>query len=147
MRTAGYGPYEAAIYVELACRVVEVGPSGLGRNPLTIVGFLVFMLGFVVFALGAFASVNSPTFTPGVPPGVIGGFVIGIVGMIILAVSRIAGQSAPIPPPPPIQQPMVPAGTIGPVALNCPACGAPAQAVDRFGVATCPNCNTRFLVR
>ncbi len=147
MRPTGYGPYQAAIYVEPACRVVEVRPSGLGRNPLTIVGLLVFMLGFVVFALAGFASVNSPTFAPGFPPGVIVGFIIGIVGMIILAVSGIAARSAPIPPPPPIQQPMVPAGTVGPVALNCPACGAPAQAVDRFGVATCPNCNTRFLVR
>lgn len=147
MRPAGYEPYEAAIYVKLACRIVEVRPSSLGRSPLTIVGLVVFMLGFVVFALAGFASVNAPTFTPGFPPGVLIGFAIVIVGMIILAVSGIAARSAPIPPPPPIQQPMVPAGTVGAVALHCPACGAPAQAIDRFGVATCPNCNTRFLVR
>lgn len=126
---------------------MEVSPSSLGRNPLTIVGILVFFLGFIVFALAGFASVSSPTFTPGFPPGVIVGFVIGLLGMLILAFSAMAARSAPIPPPPPIQQPMVPAGTVGPVALNCPACGAPAQDIDRFGVATCPNCGTRFLVR
>jgi len=42
---------------------------------------------------------------------------------------------------------MVPAGLEGPVALNCPNCGAPSEAVDRFGVATCTHCATRFLVR
>ncbi len=69
-----------------------------------------------------------------------------IVIMIVLAVTQ--GFSQPrIPPPPPIQQPMVPAGQVGPVALNCPNCGAPPQNVDRFGVATCTYCNTRYLVR
>ncbi len=52
-----------------------------------------------------------------------------------------------IPPPPPIQQPMVPAGQQGPVALNCPNCGGPPTNVDRFGIATCSYCGTRFLVR
>ena len=52
-----------------------------------------------------------------------------------------------IPPPPPIQQPMVPAGQQGPVALSCPNCGGPPTNVDRFGIATCSYCDTRFLVR
>jgi len=52
-----------------------------------------------------------------------------------------------IPPPPPIQQPMVPAGQQGPVALSCPNCGGPPTNVDRFGIATCSYCGTRFLVR
>lgn len=109
---------------------------------------MVFLLGFVVFAVAGFASVNaSSPITPGFPPAVLCGFGLAAVGMVILAVSGIVSRSAPIPPPPPIQQPMVPAGTQGPVGLNCPACGAPAQDIDRFGVATCPNCNTRFLVR
>lgn len=69
-----------------------------------------------------------------------------IIIAVVFTVSR--GAMAPrIPPPPPIQQPMVPAGQVGPVALNCPNCGAPPQNVDRFGVATCTYCNTRFLVR
>ena len=69
-----------------------------------------------------------------------------IVVVIVLAVTQGFTQQR-IPPPPPIQQPMVPAGMQGPIALNCPNCGAPPQNVDRFGVATCTYCNTRFLVR
>ncbi len=72
------------------------------------------------------------------------------VVVLIIAIVWAASQGATsyrIPPPPPIQQPMVPAGQAGPVALNCPNCGAPPQNVDRFGVATCTYCNTRFLVR
>lgn len=73
-------------------------------------------------------------------------FIVFVVIMIVFATSRGA-MSYRIPPPPPIQGPMVPAGQTGPVALNCPNCGAPPQNVDRFGVATCTYCNTRFLVR
>lgn len=73
-------------------------------------------------------------------------FVVFLVLVIVFAASRGA-MSSRIPPPPPIQGPMVPAGQVGPVALNCPNCGAPPQNVDRFGVATCTYCNTRFLVR
>lgn len=69
-----------------------------------------------------------------------------ILVVIVIAATQGSFQRR-IPPPPPIQQPMVPAGQTGPVALSCPTCGAPAQSVDRFGVATCTYCNTRFLVR
>ena len=72
--------------------------------------------------------------------------VIVIIIVVVLAASQGATR-APIPPPPPIQQPMVPAGQVGPIALNCPNCGAPPVNVDRFGVATCTYCGTRFLVR
>ncbi len=117
---------------------------------MAIVGALVFFIGFVVFAVAGFTSVNSnslPTGSPGFPTAVLCGFAIAGIGVGIIMLSGLMARSAPIPPPPPIQQPMVPAGTQGPVALNCPACGAPAQDIDRFGVATCPNCNTRFPVR
>lgn len=73
-------------------------------------------------------------------------FILLVVVLVALGVSR-GSMGSRIPPPPPIQQPMVPAGQTGPVALNCPNCGAPPQNVDRFGVATCTYCNTRFLVR
>lgn len=73
-------------------------------------------------------------------------FILMVVVLVGLGVSR-GSMVTRIPPPPPIQQPMVPAGQAGPVALNCPNCGAPPQNVDRFGVATCTYCNTRFLVR
>jgi len=76
-----------------------------------------------------------------------------IVGVIVIVflVATVAGafQSRPnLPPPPPVQQPMVPAGLQGTaVSLNCPNCGAPPENIDRFGVAMCTHCGTRFLVR
>ncbi len=74
-----------------------------------------------------------------------GVFLVIVIVIVIAATQGTFRQR--IPPPPPIQQPMVPAGQVGPVALSCPNCGAPPQNVDRFGVATCTYCNTRFLVR
>jgi len=68
-----------------------------------------------------------------------------IVLVVILASGGFGRRT--IPPPPPIQQPMVPAGQQGPVALSCPNCGGPPTNVDRFGIATCSYCGTRFLVR
>jgi hypothetical protein len=73
--------------------------------------------------------------------------VILIVVIVLIAVTMGSSRRAGLPPPPPVQGPMVPAGLQGPVALNCPNCGAPPQAIDRFGVATCTYCGTRFLVR
>lgn len=71
-----------------------------------------------------------------------------LVAILLIALSAMGwGQQRRLPPPPPIQQPMVPAGMQGPIALSCPNCGAPPSNVDRFGVATCPYCSTRFLVR
>ena len=120
---------------------------GIPQNPLTIVGVVVFLVGFIVFAVSGFASVQSTI--GGLPDmsGVICGWVLAAVGMVIMVASRWLVRSAPIPPPPPIQQPMVPAGQGGPIGFNCPACGAPAENVDRFGVAVCTHCTTRFLVR
>jgi hypothetical protein len=69
-----------------------------------------------------------------------------VVVILIIILAQSSGQRR-IPPPPPIQQPMVPAGQQGPVALNCPNCGGPPTNVDRFGIATCSYCGTRFLVR
>jgi hypothetical protein len=105
------------------------------------VGFGIFFLIFFVSGIG-FGMVGFPffIFAP------FCAFFIVIIIVIALAASR-GMTSSRIPPPPPIQQPMVPAGQVGPIALNCPNCGAPPQNVDRFGVATCTYCNTRFLVR
>jgi hypothetical protein len=75
-----------------------------------------------------------------------GFFLIVLAVVIFVAVSGSASRRV-IPPPPPIQQPMVPAGQQGPMELACPNCGAAPRTVDRFGVATCDYCNTRFLVR
>jgi hypothetical protein len=72
--------------------------------------------------------------------------VLFIVLIFIIVFAQGANRRR-IPPPPPIQQPMVPAGQQGPVALSCPNCGGPPTNVDRFGIATCSYCGTRFLVR
>ncbi len=117
------------------------------QSPGAIVGIIAAVVIAAVFIIlfassTAFGVAGFPTFMFLPFCGV---FVV-IVVVIVLAISQ--GMNQPrIPPPPPIQQPMVPAGTQGAVALNCPNCGAPPQNVDRFGVATCPYCNTRFLVR
>lgn len=73
-----------------------------------------------------------------------------VIVVIVLIAANAAGafrRPSSLPPPPPIQQPMVPAGREGPLAINCPNCGAPPGAVDRFGVAMCTHCGTRFIVR
>lgn len=106
-------------------------------STVAIIGFFVFagvfMGGLVIFP-GAFLGVLCLPLL----------FVIIVVAIIAFATSS---SRRTIPPPPPIQQPMVPAGQQGPVALNCPNCGGPPANVDRFGIATCSYCGTRFLVR
>jgi hypothetical protein len=107
------------------------------------------MLVFVfvlVFILGGMSSLGV-----GMPFDFLGpfcGIFAFVIVLVVVLIAASAGRSPyRIPPPPPIQQPMVPAGTQGPVALNCPNCGAPPQNMDRFGVATCTYCSTRYLVR
>ena len=75
------------------------------------------------------------------------GFLFVVIILLVIVLVTSASRRNVLPPPPPIQQPMVPAGTLGPIALSCPNCGAPPVNVDRFGVATCTYCGTRFIVR
>lgn len=122
--------------------------TGPGGSPATLLGLAVFLVFVVVIFIIFFTTAAG--MGAGVPfdfAPFCGIFVFIIILAIALSVAGLGGRRAPIPPPPPIQQPMVPAGLQGPVALNCPNCGAPPQGVDRFGVATCPYCNARFLVR
>lgn len=117
------------------------------QSPGTIVA-VVLAVAFAVFFLVVLVSGFGFGMT-GLPFGFLApfcAFFVIILIVIVVAVSQGMTQSR-IPPPPPIQQPLVPAGQQGPVALTCPNCGAPPQNVDRFGVATCTYCNTRFLVR
>lgn len=122
-------------------------------NPGVLVGLALFLIGFFIFALTAIMGMASATsfLSTGVFPdfsGAVWGWGIAMLGIFVMIASSLLNRSSRmIPPPPPIQQPTVPAGTQGPVGLNCPACGAPAENVDRFGVAVCTHCNTRFLVR
>lgn len=104
---------------------------------LFVVGFFVFVFAGLGLGVSGFSSFIFAPFCL---------FIVFVIIAVVLAASR-GTLSSRIPPPPPIQGPMVPAGQAGPIALNCPNCGAPPQNVDRFGVATCTYCNTRFLVR
>ena len=118
------------------------------QSPGALVGVILVILFGAFFALAEVAEMPAAN-----PLGGAGFMLLPCCGVIVvlvivIAVAALQGSSRPgIPPPPPIQQPMVPAGQVGPVALNCPNCGAPPQTVDRCGVATCGYCNTRFLVR
>jgi hypothetical protein len=121
-------------------------PSGPGRPPDAAVIGIILVIVLAVFGIVAFASVGGPTsmmFSSGaflcVP-------IVFAIIFLVIAFAQGASRRT-IPPPPPIQQPMVPAGQQGPVALSCPNCGGPPTNVDRFGIATCSYCGTRFLVR
>ena len=91
---------------------------------------------------------------PGAIPIPFLGQLIVAMGLLVLSIDLICvgivvARGALLRPllPHEIRQPMVPAGTQGPIALSCPNCGAPPVNVDRFGVATCTYCATRFIVR
>jgi len=104
----------------------------------------------VVIAVVVLLVVGGIAFLVGFPEiAFIGAFCIPVLFIILIVVAALAfgTRRRTIPPPPPIQQPMVPAGQQGPIALNCPNCGGPPTNVDRFGIATCSYCGTRFLVR
>jgi len=118
-----------------------------GQSPVLVVVIViavVFGIGFLFFLVAGLGLGAA-----GFPAFILAPFCLFIL-FIIIAIAWAATRGmmpSQIPPPPPIQQPMVPAGQTGPIALNCPNCGAPPQIVDRFGVATCTYCNTRYLVR
>jgi len=109
---------------------------------IVVTGFLIFVIVMIVF-LG-FAGLS---FFP--EAGFLFVLCIPVLIVILIGVTALAkiSRRRTIPPPPPIQQRMVPAGQQGPVALDCPNCGGPPTNVDRFGIATCSYCGTRFLVR
>lgn len=103
---------------------------------------MIILFGFFAF----FVAATTGTFVPGIVPFVACLPVLFVIVIILVAIASTSSQRR-IPPPPPIQQPMVPVGQQGPVALDCPNCGGPPTNVDRFGIATCSYCGTRFLVR
>ena len=105
---------------------------------VVIAAVLIMVFGILAFLVGGF-------------PAALGlGFfcipILFVILVLVITLARSSGRRA-IPPPPPIQRPMVPAGQQGPVALDCPNCGGPPTNVDRFGIAVCAYCGTRFLVR
>jgi hypothetical protein len=109
---------------------------------------LAFVVGFVLLAM--FGGVFGRAFGGVSGLGSAGFICIPILFIILVAALGLYRQFSghrTIPPPPPIQQRMVPAGQQGPVTLDCPNCGGPPSNVDRFGIAVCSYCGTRYLVR
>jgi hypothetical protein len=115
------------------------------QNPALLAVVAVVLIAVVFFVAIASEVGGSSGFAFSFAPFFCIPFLFVIVFIIIAAASGTSRRT--IPPPPPIQQPMVPAGQQGPVALSCPNCGGPPTNVDRFGVATCSYCGTRYLVR
>jgi hypothetical protein len=124
-------------------------PTPVFRRTTNVAVFVIVGVIVAIVAMVTIVSLLTPFGMFGFAPfcGFFAVFIAIIVIAVIAAATRGFGGGSRLPPPPPIQQPMVPAGMQGPVALNCPNCGAPPQSVDRFGVATCTYCNTKFLVR
>ena len=115
-----------------------------GPQIVAIVLVVVFVVVFLVIGAGMLSPFGTGLSSAGFIP--LCGAVIFVVVLLVVAFSS-GMQRRTLPPPPPIQQPMVPAGTQGAVELACPNCGAAPRTIDRFGVATCDYCDTRFLAR
>lgn len=124
-----------------------LGPRPLAwQSPAAVASIIAVVVIGIAVAIAFSAMLGGPTGFPSIVfVPFCGVFLVVILIIVFVAIQGTTQQR--IPPPPPIQQPMVPVGAQGPIALNCPNCGAPPQNVDRFGVATCTYCNTRFLVR
>ena len=120
-------------------------PRGSPLTPAVIAGIVVLVVALLAVPLILFSAMTgtSMVFFP------FCGFILVliVVVVVLVAVALNPSRRAGLPPPPPVQGPMVAAGMQGPVALNCPNCGAPPEAIDRFGIATCRYCGARFLVR
>ncbi len=113
------------------------------RNRGYAAGIVIVFIGFFVFMFGsAFAAITEIAHPA----------LVALLGMMLLMVGGVvagmAGDRAPTPLPPPPAIPTPPPSHIGtPAVMDCPNCGAPPRAIDRFGVATCEYCETRFVVR
>ncbi len=113
------------------------------RNRGFAIGMVIVFIGFFVFMFGTLIAALTWIVHP---------VIVALVGMgLLTAGGVVAGMSggdetpAVPPPPPPIQGPASQGPRVA-GALSCPNCGAPPRAIDRFGVATCEYCETRFLV-
>lgn len=116
-----------------------VAPGGRS-TPAALVGGVLLVIGFLVFVFGSVFGDS------GLVIAAVLGFIFIVVGIALLAIGGATRRRA-IPPPPPIQQPPGQRTPGGAAEIACPNCGAPPGQVDRFGIATCNYCGTRFLVR
>ena len=125
--------------------VPYVRPVRSRQNPANVAGLGLIFAGFSTFMFGTLAAAVTGVVHPVLMAGL--GFVLMIAGGGMMAMAG-PGEQKTMPPPPMVQSPL-PAGPQvprGSIEIPCPNCGAPPASVDRFGVATCGYCQTRFLV-
>ena len=126
-------------------QVPYVQPVGSPVHPGAAAGLALTFVGFFTFMFGTLAAAVTGIVHPVLVA--ILGFGLMFGGGALFAFSD-SGQRKGMPPPPAVQAPPAPAqGPRGALEIPCPNCGAPPTGVDRFGVATCAYCQTRFLVR
>ena len=126
-------------------QVPYVRPAGRRYNPANVGGMALIFAGFFVFMFGTLVAAVTGIVHPVLM--VVLGFGLMFGGGAVFAMAD-SGTKPTVPPPPVIQPP--PGSTPSPrgaIGIPCPNCGAPPQSVDRFGVATCPYCQTRYIVR
>ncbi len=126
-------------------QVPYVRPVGRRHNPANVAGMALIFTGFFVFMFGTVAAAVTEIVHPVLMA--ILGFGLMFGGGAVFAMAE-SGEKPSVPPPPAIQRP--PGSTPSPqgaIEIPCPNCGAPPQSIDRFGVATCPYCATRYIVR
>jgi hypothetical protein len=122
-----------------------VRPVRSRHSPANVAGLGLVFTGFFVFMFGT--TVASVT-------GIVHPVLVALLGFGLMfgggaVFSMPDSGERPRVAPPPAMLPFA-ATTLGPrgaIEIPCPNCGAPPQAIDRFGVATCPYCQTRYLVR
>ena len=122
-------------------------PSGPRHHPANVAGMALIFIGFFVFMFGTVIAAVTEVVHPVIVA--MAGFGILFAGGAVFAFAD-SGTKPEMPPPPPAVQPppqSPAAAPRGAIEIPCPNCGAPPNGVDRFGVATCGYCGTRFLVR
>ena len=126
-------------------QVPYVRPVGRRHNHANVAGMSLIFAGFFVFMFGTLIAAVTEIVHP-VLMAVLGfGLMFGGGAVFAMADS---GEKTAVPPPPAIHPPAgPPPGTQGAIEIPCPNCGAPPHGVDRFGVATCAYCQTRYIVR
>jgi len=130
----------------LPASIPYVRPVGPRNEPANVAGIVLIFAGFIVFMFGTLVAAVTWFVHPVVMAGL--GFALMVAGGGVMAAGD-SGKRSSVPPPPTALSP--PAGAPqpprGPIEIPCPNCGAPPGNIDRFGIATCGYCGTRFLVR
>lgn len=118
-------------------------PTGAGAESRESLAVVAIILGFVILFVIPFLGLAIGNVSLS-GSGCVLGLALFILGFVWLFQGRITKRQR-FPLPPPVQQNRM--GDLQATRINCPSCGGPPKMVDRFGVATCTYCATRFLVQ